>query len=221
MPFEKYPGHESAPVSDPYRNAELLMQCEAVNDRDTAYNTKGEELAREIEIARCMFCTKLGPNLEAPWGTVTVPDLQEWYYWHGEEINGEEARRQIEARGEMRHTDDHDVTEKVGVASRSIDVYAPRKYPYYAGMIWRVYDICKLSIAETADRYWIDPARVKEIFEDPEWFVKSDRYDYSDRYITITPDGERYSRKKGYYDQTMRVCMERLPQADLQPGDLL
>jgi len=88
-------------------------------------------------------------------------------------------------------------------------------------MIWRVYRIYKLSILETADRYQIDPTRVREIFEDPEWFVNTDRYDYQGRYAVITPKGKRHVHGEQFYDQIHRVAVNNLPQPALEPGDLL
>ena len=221
MRHESNPGHADAPVDDPKRNAELLMQCCFINDRDCAYTTHGDDLAEQIEVARCMFCSKKAPELDAPWGAITVPDLQAWYDWHGSEIGDKEAKQQIQDGITMRRSDDYDVTMNVGVASRSVDVYAPRKYPYYAGMIWRLWDISNLFVEEIADRYRIDPALVHEIFNSPEWFVNSVRYDYEGRYVVVSPDGQRYSYSRNFYDQIQRVCMDNLPEPDLQPGDLL
>jgi len=126
MPHKHEPGHFDAPVADPCRNAELLMQCFKLTDGDCAYTTHGKNLAEQIEVARCMFCSKKAPELQAPWGAITVPDLQAWYDWHGEKINAVDAKRQIEAGRKMRVSDDYDVRMKVGVASRSVDAFAPK-----------------------------------------------------------------------------------------------
>lgn len=218
MPLERRPGHVEAPVDDEVRNAELLMQCLQLTDQDCAYTLSDNEMAGQIEVARCMFSSQT----KAPWGTLTIPDLQEWYY-PSKEIGSKEARRQIESGIRISVSDGYDVTTNSGVAPRSVDVYAPDKYPYYAGMIWRASSILSLSRSEAWNRYRIDPARVYNIFNHPREFVESDRYEYAGRYIAVDPEDSdrRFAMNREMYDKIWRVTTDNLPKSNLQPGDLI
>jgi hypothetical protein len=197
------------PVENPYRNAELAMQSLRLTERDRGSHLREspEEIRAKVEVARCVFSEP--PNVRAPWGAITVPDLQEWYGMHGESRTEKEATRDIRTTEDMviAPSDEYDVTVDAGFSERPVRVYHPRFLAFCAGNLWRYYDMSDLSRNRIAERYRIDPERVAEIFRDPESFVESSAFDYdsiAERYAMTNPmTGDEHVSHRSLYHSSL------------------